>query len=150
MATTYCTTQEVKDEFKDLDTTSAGVAVTTAKIDGFRDQQFAVINGRIGNKYSTPVASSATQAFAILKMIETWMVKARVQGVTGVSTASDKAKQNESPKDLEKKASDMLDMICAGKLRLEGATLLQTGDGVSSFNVDEGVEHVVQKDEDQW
>lgn len=150
MSTTYCTTAEVKSEFKSLDTASSGAAITDLKIDGFRDQAYAYINARIGNKYVVPVSATAG-CFAILTQIETWLVKDRVQKIIPVRTGTEGVKQNTpaSP-DLQKKAEELLDQIAAGKLKMDGATLASSADGVSSFNVSEGKRHKIKKDRDQW
>lgn len=149
MATTYCTTPEVIGEFKSLNTTSTGVAITDAKIDGFRDDAFAYINAKIGNKYATPIPADAG-CFAIVRMIELYIVKARIQSIIPVRTAADGAKQNEKPEDLAKKADDLLEVIVSGKIKMAGATLASTSDGVSSFNVDQGTPHIVKKARWQW
>lgn len=149
MATTYCTTDEVKTEFKNLDTTSSGATITNAKIDGFRDQAYAYINARIGNKYEVPV-TGGTDAATILKQVEIWLVKHRIQQIIPVRTGADGAKQGDTKPDLEKKAEAVLEQIVDGKMKLGGATLASSSDGVSSFNVSEGTEHTVKKDEDQW
>lgn len=146
---TYATTAEVKAEFKALDTSSSGAVITDAKIDSWRADAYALINGSIGNKYETPVSSSAS-CFGILRMIEIWLVKARIQSIIPVKTGTDAAKQGESPDDLEKKAKSLLQSISDGKFKMDGATLASSADGVSSFNVSEGTEHTVKKDEDQW
>lgn len=146
---TYATTAEVKAEFKSLDTTSSGAVITNEKIDTWRADAYALINGAIGNKYQTPVDSEA-ECFGILRMLEIWLVKARIQSIIPVKTGTDAAKQGEGPEDLEKKAKSLLEQISNGKFKMEGATLASTHDGVSSFNVSEGTEHTVKKDEDQW
>jgi hypothetical protein len=146
---TYATTAEVKAEFKSLDTSSSGAVITDTKIDTFRADAYALINARIGNKYSTPVSSSAA-CFGILRMLEIWLVKARIQRIIPVKTGSDAAKQGDSESDLEKKAESVLEQIVSGKMKMEGADLASSSDGVASFNVSEGTEHTVKKDEDQW
>jgi len=146
---TYATTDEIKAEFKSLDTTSSGAKVTDLKIDDWRGQAYAYINGRIGNKYDTPV-DSGTDAFTILKQVEIWLVKHRIQQIIPVRTGAEGAKQGDLAQDLEKKAESVLDQIAQGKLKMAGADLLSSADGVASFNVSEGTEHTVKKDEDQW
>lgn len=145
---TYATTAEVKAEFKNL-TTGSGYAITDEKIDSFREQEYAYINGRVGNKYDTPVPAD-TDASEILKKVELMLVKHRIQGILLLKTAAEGAKQGESKEDLGKKAEAILDQIVEGKMKLDGAELLSSADGVASFNVSEGTEHTVKKDEDQW
>lgn len=146
---TYTTLEEVKAEFKSLDTTSPGVTMTDVKIDRFREEAFALINAKIGNKYKTPI-DAAAGCHAIVKMVELWLVKHRIQSIIPVRTGAEGAKQNERPENLKKMAEEMLEEIVSGKLKMEGATLTTSGDGVSSFNVSQGTEHTVKKDGDQW
>jgi hypothetical protein len=149
VATTYCTTADVIAEFKALDTTSTGAAVTSTKIDAMRDQAYAYINAKIGNKYAVPISSSASCA-AIVKMVELWIVKHRIQSIIPIRTGNSDAKQNDRPDALMEKAELVLDQIVSGKLKMDGADLASSADGASSFNVAEGLEHTVKKDEDQW
>lgn len=146
---TYSTTEEVKAEFKELNTTATGAAITNAKIDAWREQAFALINARIGNKYQTPISEEA-ECSPILKMVELWLVKHRINQVATVRTSADDSKQPGQPESFHKRAMTVLEDIVSGKMSMAGATLRSSADGVSSFNVDEGNEHTVKKDEDQW
>jgi hypothetical protein len=149
MATTYATTQQVKDDFKSLDTTSPGAVVTDTKIDGWRDEAFAEINAAIGNKYALPIAAGSA-CLVKLRTIEIWLVKARIQSVIPVRTGADGAKQNDPPQDFRKLASAELKAIADGTLKMNGAVLASSADGVASFNVSHGTCHRVKKDTDQW
>jgi phage gp36-like protein len=146
---TYATNDEVVAEFKSLDITSSGAAINATKIQRFREEAYAYIHARIGNKYETPV-ESGSDAEKVLKQIEIWLVKHRIQQIIPVRTGAEGAKQGDTKPDLEKKAEAVLEQILEGKMKLDGAELLSSADGVASFNVSEGTEHTVKKDEDQW
>lgn len=148
MGDTYSTNDQVIAEFKELQT-GAGSNFTPEKIDAFRDDAFSYINGRIGNKYSTPVPSSAA-CVAILKTVEVWLVKHRIEGIRTTRMSADDSKQTTKAVNFERKAEDMLDKIIAGTMRMDGATLRTTSDGMSSFNSDSGAEYKVDPDKDQW
>lgn len=144
---TYSTVEEVKSEFKDL-VTSGDTAIDDEEIDAFRADAFSYINARIGNKYQTPVPDTA-ECINILKQIEIWFVKDRIESIVRRNLPAGK-KVGSLAGSLKKDAEDLLDKIISGKMRMGGATLRTSADGVKSFAVANGEAHQVKKGTDQW
>jgi hypothetical protein len=147
----YSTNSEISGEFKGI-TFSSTTTPNTTDIDRFITEADAEINARVGMKYSVPITLGASPiAFAILRQISVQLVAGRMKRILEVKqTSPDLAKQDGQSKDIAKIARDMLKEIVLGTLPLPDATLLSSGDGVSSSNVSAGREHFFSMDEDQW
>ena len=78
----YSTNSDIQSEFKNLAYSSSGI--TSAEVDEFIAQEDAYIDGRIGNKYDTPV--TASNSVKILKTISIQLVAARVKTILAVKT----------------------------------------------------------------
>ncbi len=141
----YCTPSDVTSEFKKL--TLNDSTVSTAKVTEWISQADAYIDGKIGLKYEVPI--TATEALKIVKQISIWLVAGRVKDVLETATGESSTEQV-SRGDLAKMAKALIQEIIEGKLKLSGATLASSSDGVRSFAVDNAEEHTVKKGEDQW
>lgn len=141
----YCVHGDVTNEFKKLTLNDA--TISQAKVTEWISQADAYIDAKLGLRYETPI--TGTEALKICKQISTWIVAGRVKEALDQDTGDDRVDQIMRG-DLEKKAKAMLTEIVEGKMILSDATIRRTGDGVKSFVVDEGEEHVMKKGEDQW
>lgn len=129
----YCTSADVKAEFKSLDISSVNASVPAATIDAMCDQASAYIDGYIDNRYAVPVTGTAS--LLILKMIAIILVKARVISLLSVKTPVDKTKQDPDGLTLIATANKMLDQISKGVLGLVDATLISSEAGMDSRTI---------------
>lgn len=148
----YTTTSDIQAEFKSLDL-STSTALTTAKVSEFIVQQEAALNASISKKFATPVTTSA-DALSIMKMIATLMVKARCLDMLQVKTGDQKTDQGVTGDTLRKQAQEYITAILDGSMNLPGATLSETGGGVSYHRrVDSNgttLIPTVSRDSDTW
>lgn len=144
----YCVESDVKAEFKNLEYDSS--TITAAKVSEIISQEEAVINAKIGLKYSTPVVlADSPESVKILKMVSIWKSYQRVKDILKVQVGTDKLSQI-APDDKREAASKMLKEIVDGELPLPDATLAAASDGARSYVVDESEEHVMEKGVEQW
>jgi len=145
----YTTVANVEAEFKSIDFSVAGAAVTTGEVVEFISQADAHINGKIGRKYTVPV--TATESLIILKTISTWMVADRVRKIAKVKDISlEELQQGLRPPGGRKEALEMVEQITDGTLLLSDAPLINTEEGLSSFGDDNALEFQFQRNVDQW
>lgn len=156
MADEYATVAEIQKEFKQLNLTGpSGIQTTT--LDEWRDQESEYINGRVVTKYKVPVLEAdSPKAFLVLKEICIWLVSKRIQETLEVKTTVPEGEQLVTGGDLRTMAKARLKEIAEGTLILRDAEFLNSAQGISSFSVDPGLEHVFQKGDpsrdinDQW
>ena len=141
----YSTNSDIQSEFKNLAYSSSGI--TSAEVDEFIAQEDAYIDGRIGNKYDTPV--TARNSVKILKTISIQLVAARVKTILAVKTGIPVTDQDSSS-NLAVMAKEKLEQIVKGDLLLSDADLKTANDGVDSFAVSDSIDHVFDRDKDQW
>ena len=142
---TYSITQDVKDEFKSIDT--ANGKITDAKIDEWITQADSYINGRIGLVYIVPV--TGLESLLILKEISIGFVAQRIAFILETKSITPKGDQV-IPKNLIKQAEARLKMIVEKKLLLSDATLVSPDGGVSSFSSSNVVKRKFDQSKDQW
>jgi len=142
----YCTTANVQSEFKDI-TFSASTSITSTEISDFIDQADAEINGRVGLVYVTPITGSI--ALLIIKSISIGIVTQRVKDILAVKTGNPDVEQ-EGRTNSAIAARKMLDEIVSGKMLLTDAVKRSSGDGVKSYTSINNIEHVFEKETNQW
>lgn len=148
----YCSIEDIKSDFKGLKIEATGTAVTAAEATAIIDQVSAYIDARIGLRYSTPVdPATYPDAGAILKMIATFMAGERIKNIievkTGVNQLDADGKQIV---DSIRAYKNDLKMIAEGQLLLKDVPLVSVAQGLSSFNSDECVSHVIDTTKQQW
>jgi hypothetical protein len=143
----YCTKTQVAGEFNGLTLNSTSVPTDTT-VDRFIEEADAEIDGRLGLKYSAPITGATS--LIIVRTISIGLVAERIKEVLKISGLDSKIKEEAVEKNLAKEARKRLDEIIKGCLLLPDATLLSSGNGVNSFNVDNGEEHTWEKGVDQW
>ena len=144
----YATPSQVQDEFKSVDFTASGVAITTAKVTEWISQAEAYINAKISGRYTVPV--TATDAVPLLRMISISIVKCRIEKILSVKAPIDPNKQATDVPDCYKRWDDMLDKIAKGSLPLPGADASSAGGGWDSELVDQDIETEFDVTEDNW
>jgi phage gp36-like protein len=144
----YCTVTDISSRFKSL-LISSDTAVTTTEVEGFIDQYSALIDGRIGKRYVTPVdPSDSPISTAILQLICIWFVVAEVEPIVGQAPVKD-SKGESRQKTFHEMAEDALAKIESGQTMLPDAEAVSSNT-LSSYNVTNSVEAVFQKCRRQW
>lgn len=144
----YSDVESVQREFKSVDFSDSNAAVDEDTVLEFIEQEEASIDSEIGTVYETPVTGSP--ATSVMKRMSIFMVKARIIDLLSVKSGVQKADQGGGADAYRQLVRDMLDRIKKKELILSGATLLESGGGVSSYSSSNSVEQVFQKDVEQW
>ncbi len=148
-ASEYCTTTNVQEEFKDI-TWGTGNSILAARVTRFIQEASAHIEGKIGLVYQTPVdATASPKATLLLKAICIALVVKRLDPILNVKAPQTKDSQQSGGKK-ERTPDDDLDDIVAGKISLIDVSKISSTDGVKSFAVTDGIEHVFTRDTKQW
>lgn len=90
----FATPTDVKDLFRELDTTVSDGAVTDAKIQKWLDSETEFVLGKIGTLYELPITAGANPKTAlILADIEAMLVAAKVDDILKSYSEGDKKPQ---------------------------------------------------------
>lgn len=118
----YCTVDEVKADFKNLEIT-ANSSVTIPEVEAIIEQECAYINARICSLYEVPVVEGTSPiSFNVLKRINIFLAADRVRHVLYVKTGRDNSEQDtKGLKSLSRNPRKDLDEILNGKLKLGDA-----------------------------
>lgn len=143
----YCTSSDIASEFRDI-TFSSTTAVTTTDVSAFCDQASALIDSYVANKYAVPVTGTAS--LLLMKMIAVWLVKSRIISIISVKAPVDKARQDPDSQKLYDQALALLNQIKKGTLQLTDATLVSSADGLTSYLMNETIEHQFEMESDAW
>lgn len=129
----YCTSDEIEKEFRDTDFDASGSVLTSSDVDEIIAQESRYIDGRIGNKYQTPVdPTDSPISFYILKRICIFFVADRVRSVLEVKNVTVALDQDVKVQYVAtRKPNKDLDLILEGTLLLQDAEYATPGDGVS-------------------
>lgn len=144
----YCTETQVQEEFKGLDLTASGQAVTTAKVTRFIAEADAEIDSKVGMVYTTPITGA--NSLIVMRSISIALVADRIRAIMEVKTAPQSTSQGGRRDGNAAWARDLLDKIVSGRAILSDATKISSGDGVSAYAVNAGLEHTLEKGTDQW
>ncbi len=143
----YTTVAAVQSEFKGV-TFAAGTAVTTDDVDEFIIQEEFSLEGELSTVYNVPITGS--QSISIMKRMSTLMVKARIMDILPVKTGKSEVDQGNPADGLRKIVSDMLEKLREKKMLLPDATLKESSGGVKSYTSENEIDHIFQRDIDQW
>jgi hypothetical protein len=147
----YVTAALIQAEFKSLDVAAAAV-ITSAKVTEFIAQEEATLNGMVGTVYSCPVVEATSPlSFAIMKMLATLMIKARVEDILRVKTGGktpDQGGEAENPN--YKKAMELIKKITDREMLLPDGTLAVSSGGVRSYTAENEVEHTFERETESW
>lgn len=147
----YATSTDIASEFKNI-TFDSSSAVTDAEVDGFIEQEEAVINATISNRYEIPV--TGTEALKVLKKVTIDYVACRVAKILNLKkdipipekfvpqTLNECAAFRESQK--------LLFKIRDGKMILADAEAVSSEQGVKSYNASNNICPLWERDTKQW
>ena len=118
----YCTVEDVKADFKNLEIT-ANSSVTISEVEAIITQECAYINSRICALYQVPVVEATSPiSFEVLKRINIFLAADRVRHILYVKTGRDASEQDtKGLKSLSRNPRKDLDEILNGKLKLGDA-----------------------------
>lgn len=142
----YCTAPQVADEFNGTVFTAQSNP-TLVTVDRWIEEADSLINSKVGLRYVVPIVNA--DDLIVIRQIAIYLVSARVRrrlNRTGPEGETAKV----AVTDTEKKAMDLLKQIVDATLLLPGSTPLNSGGGVSSHNVSEGVEFKWKRGVVQW
>jgi phage gp36-like protein len=142
----YCTVDNVKKEFKQLDITST-TALKTASIEEFIEEADAEIDAIIGVRYTVPV--TAGNALVLCRMMSRALVRERVAGVLAIKSGNQKKEQDASQMSRE----DVIKLamrIGKGEVAFVGASEIVSGSGVKSYVSSNTVERTFKRGDKQW
>lgn len=142
----YCTNANVASEFKDI-TFSSSTIVTDTEVDAFIAQVDAMIDGKLGNKYTVPITGSG--ALLIVKMISIYLTAYRVQSILELKTGETDKETSARNKNKDS-AEKMLEDIFSGKMKLTDATLSTSHDGVKGYTYSNDIEAAASVTTDMW
>lgn len=142
----YAVADDIQSEFKDI-VFSSSTKVTTAEVTEFIAQTDAIIDGKVGLRYVTPVVGASS--LLILKYICIQIVVDRIKTMMEVKSASEELNQKPAPSPT-RMAYKMLEDIANLKILLSDATALSSSSGVSSYDADNCIEPTFRTGEDQW
>jgi phage gp36-like protein len=145
----YSTVEQVQAEFRKLDIASCGTAVITAEVEEFIEEADSIIDSIIGKRYEVPVTGASS--LKILRYISRNLAADRIRGILVVRQApAEELKQDVKGGPTRSELMKMLYAIANGDLPLTDAVIASTGQGVTSFAIENDEEHVFKKNVDQW
>ncbi len=145
----YCDADDVKAEFKELDTSTDDAALTDDTIDSWITQADGLIDTYLAIRYMLPIPASAKQAKQLLKMICSMIVTQRVRDKLEVKQVRVEGKQ-EVRTNSRKEAIKMLEDISTGVLTLIDVPLATSAAGVTSYVSSNSYERTFKRGQDQY
>jgi len=147
----YAAYGDIESEFKNLEF-STSKALTPAEVTEFISQEEGVINAAVSTRYDTPV--TGTEAVKVLKNISIAIVACRVAKILNLKKDIP-IPAGMIPQQLNegwacRKAEKLLEKIQSGKVVLDDAEAVSSGQGVSSYNSDNSICPVWKRDAKQW
>lgn len=141
----YAVYTDVESEFKNLDSTASGAKVTNTEITAFIVQADALIDSYLSTRYIVPITGSS--ALSLVKWICIQIVKERVQRIIAVKSGNPDTDQDNVDKAMW---LVMLEALQKGGMNLTDATLLSTGEGFKSGNVENEISQTFDVATQQW
>jgi phage gp36-like protein len=145
----YALVTDIEGEFKNIDF-DTNTLVSTADVDRFIAQADALINSYVGMRYSVPI-TAGTDAVSLMQMYCTVLVADRIKKILEVKQTTNSAANQETRGAFgTREVLAGLLAIKNGDMKLDGATLLTSPGGFSSYNVANSIEPQFEKDTEQW
>jgi hypothetical protein len=141
----YGSLEFVQAEFKNI-TFDAETMITDTEVERFILEADTLIDSRLCLKYKTPI--TGPQSLVLVRLIETWLVKSRVLSIMRVKSGTEDVDQEGA--DPGKRATQMLDDLISGKMKLPDAEPVSTSDGIKSYSFDHEIKHVFDVTKTQW
>jgi phage gp36-like protein len=117
----YCSEQDVKNEFKDINWVNAPGGITASTITEWTEQESAFIDTYLGSIYLVPV--TGPKSLLTLKKICILLTSSRVKKALQVKNL-DPATQNQGPYFEYEQAMDFLERLQDGEISLPDAPLI--------------------------
>lgn len=153
----YCTISDVKSEFKNISipaVETAGVSLSETLVNAWILQESEYIDGKLAVRYVTPVLSTYTSAFEILKRIAIFRVCERIKNKLEVKSNVTQANSEEKYSENYVRTPNYdLDQIAKGNIILKNVPLINSsGDVGSSCGVecDTSTCHTFDVGKQQW
>lgn len=141
----YCDHDDIKAEFKSLTyAADTGDGITQAEVTEWCDQESAVIDAKIANRYSTPIAA-ASESLKVLKKICIGLVASRLIPKLKYGT-----EDFEKAQTLMKNAYEMLKELSEGKASLTDATKSTGRPIFRSYAKTNTLDPLAKRDTKQW
>lgn len=146
----YATVTDIQNDWKKINFSASGAIVDTSKVAEMISDESAYINAWISNKYKTPILKAdSPNSFAVLKRICIFRVSMRIKNILEVKTGESQGSSEEKQKENYARTPNQdLKDIQKGTMQLTDA--LRSKNGVSSFTISAGVEHVFDVSKQQW
>lgn len=152
----YATVSDIESEFKNLSVSLGEDALSASEISEFIEQEEAVINATVSNRYEIPV--TGTEALKIMKSISIAYVAYRVATILNLKKDVSvllSVKDKFIPQELNqgskfKIAKKQLEAIQSGRLILIDATARSLEQGVKSYNAINSITPLWERDTKQW
>ena len=147
----YAIVTDIEAEFKNI-TFNATSAVTDTEVTEFISQEEAVINATISNRYEVP--TEGTESIKVMKSISIMYVAYRVAKILNlkkdVPIPEKMVAQTLNEGSAFRKAEKTLLKIQKGTLVLTDATALSSGQGIQSYNSENCLGPLWERDVRQW
>lgn len=147
----YATATDVQSEFKNLKLDGVS-SVTTDEVTEFIEQEEAVINATISNRYEVPI--TGTEALSVLKNITIHYTAYRVAKILNLRKdmpiPEKFVAQALNEGNAFKQAQKLLFEIRDGKIILKDAAALSTTQGIESYNAKNSINPIWERDTKQW
>lgn len=152
----YAIATDIESEFKNLNFSDLNAALTSAEVTELIEQEEAVINATISNRYEIPV--TGVEALKVMKDISIAYVTYRVATILNlkkdVSTLLS-IKNKFIPQELNESskfvlAKKRLADIQSGKIVLNDAVARSTEQGIKSYNSINSIGPLWERDTRQW
>lgn len=140
----YATYTDVQSEFKQIDFTASNSVLSTTEVAEFITQEEALLDGEVSQIYEIPVTGS--QSISMMKMMTILMVKARIVDILAVKVGTSSPEQGSSGDALRTRVEKMLEKIKKKTLLLPDATLLSSTGGIKSYNVDNDITPLFERE----
>lgn len=144
----YTSVSAIQSEFKSVTFTTTS-AVTTDDVNEFINQEEAALESEVCSIYSVPIVSD--RGVAMMKLMATLMVKARIVDILQVKTGDAKADQASSGQPLRDRVKELMDKIISKKVQFSSdEPLVQSSGGVQSYASSNDLTPEFRSGEDQW
>lgn len=147
----YAVFGDIESEFKNT-TFDADSALTDTEVTAFIEQEEAVINAVISNRYEIPI--TGTEAVQVMKSISIAYVAYRVAKILNLKKdlpiPKEMISQTLNEGSVFFKAKKQLEAIQSGKIVLNDAVALSAGQGVKSYNSENSIGSLWKRDTKQW
>lgn len=143
----YAEVEHIQEEFKQVTFSEDENSIAEPRVERFIEEASSEIDSAVGMKYVTPVNQNASCA-PLLRSYCIAIVADRVRNILANKTARTEEEQDNGA-NTAKWAREQLKQIMLGNLKLDGATLLSSSDGVA-LGVSKCSKHIFQHGRKQW